>query len=203
MSAQAAPSGWYVGVAAGLNSLDDTENSVSTGGGFSATGETISFDGGYGVLVTTGYAWPHIRLELEGSYRSNDGSVDNGIFKNVATADVTQWSGMVNAYYDMSLVPQWSLSLGAGLGFNTVEMDSPWFINGSGTQSDTGVSAQVMVQLAYDVSDCLQLFADYRYVDAGHSDFENQFGLITETNRFEMESNMLSFGIRMDLDAGT
>ncbi|MEQ1752681.1 MAG: outer membrane beta-barrel protein [Micropepsaceae bacterium] len=200
-SAQAAPSGWYVGIAAGLNSLDDTENHVSVGGGFSASGEKVSFDNGYAVLVTTGYAWSHIRLELEGGYRSNDGSVDLGIIHNIASADVTQWSGMVNVYYDMALVPQWTLSLGAGLGLDSVEMNAPWFINGSGTQSDSGVAEQVMVQLAYDVSDCMQVYADYRYVNGGDADFENQFGLVTETNRFEIENNSLTIGIRWDLEA--
>lgn len=202
VSAEAAPSGWYVGLAAGQNALDSTGDQVSTGGGFFPTGELASFDDGYGVLATAGYAWPHVRLEFEVGYRSNDGNVDLGIIHNVASADVTQWSGVMNVFYDFALVPQWTLSLGGGLGFGSVEMDSPWFINGSGTQSDTSVVKQLIAQLAFDATDDMQLYADYRYVSAGDADFENQFGPVTETNRFEIENGSFSIGIRMDLGSG-
>src|SRR6185436_6284000 len=80
VSADAAASnrGWYVGVEAGANWLQDTDDLVTVFGA-NFTSVNIDYDTGWAAIATVGYAFweSNWRVELEGAYRSND--IDNGV----------------------------------------------------------------------------------------------------------------------------
>ena len=78
--------------------IDDTDAVIAVSGEISLPPipGTIEFDSGWAVFATAGYAFDnHWRLEGELGYRANDTA--SGI------ADVTEWSIMLNALYDIPI----------------------------------------------------------------------------------------------------
>ena len=199
-AANAAPTGWYVGISAGGNWLDETEDNANFAGGpYAPTNEFIETDASLTVLANIGYRWDSFRLEFEGGYRSNDGNVRFGAIPLASTADVMQWTAMANAYVDIPLSPKWTLSAGGGIGLNSVELDSGYFLLGT-SQTDTVFAGQLIAQLSYDVSPDMQLYVDYHYTMTSDPEFENIFFGLVEHNRFEITNHAVLIGLRFDLD---
>jgi OmpA-OmpF porin, OOP family len=166
--AQDAPRGSvYVGLAAGANWLGDT-NPLTTGG------DTLNtdFDTGWLLAAAVGYRWPGgLRTEVELGYRNNDAA---GVFEfpnggggfthtNV-NGGVSQFSVLVNAFYDFPVAENFSLTLGAGIGGASADVDvagsSDLLIEGD---SEWGFAYQLIAGASFAVSPECDVFVQYRY----------------------------------------
>jgi outer membrane protein OmpA-like peptidoglycan-associated protein len=112
-----------------------------------------SLDTGWAGLGTVGYGFRHFRVELEGGYRSND-------FDSVPTAQLTEWSAMLNVLYDISLTDRLGLSLGAGAGGDHFGLEDPSI---SFDEAEWHFAYQGIAGLSYMLTDRLDVFANYRY----------------------------------------
>jgi opacity protein-like surface antigen len=143
-------------------SLEDTE--VQQGTAPAGTMENESgwaFTGGIGYIIG-----PKMRSELEIGYRSND--VERltvpafGVPAGAATGDVSVFSGMVSAYYDIVTWGPVTPYLGAGVGFGNIDLD----ITSAGVnsqRSDTAFAYQGMAGIRYALTSSLDLKLGYRY----------------------------------------
>lgn len=160
---------WYVGVGLGANWLDDLSGSTLTPPPTPlVTPVDLEFDDGWVMIGSLGYAWDNLRLEFELGYRDNDSETFTtaGLTGN-AYADVTQFSQMLNLIWDIPLGENLALSLGAGAGGVLLEM------NGGGTtgagstlvldDDDYVFAYQGIAGLSYDISDNMEIFAEYRF----------------------------------------
>lgn len=186
--ASADPHGWYLGIAGGANFVQDTNLTFTNP---TAT-SPMNFDTGWAVMGTVGYRWDsNWRLEFELAFRRNDydttGFVSNG--------DVSQFSQMLNAFYDIPLSDRTTLSLGVGIGGDLVQLD-----NSAGAlanvDDDYVVAGQLIAQLSYRVSRRLDLFLDARYFKS--DDPEYKFG-VNRIASFENENFTVLLGLRYDL----
>jgi opacity protein-like surface antigen len=118
---------WYVGLKGSINYVDDT--SVTRG---NVGAGTVDFDSGYGVAGAIGYTpgptgtlMDYTRLEFEIGHRFNDLDqlAAGGTFSNIA-GEVKSYSYMANVYFDFDTKTQVSPYVGAGIGLDTVTLDS-------------------------------------------------------------------------------
>jgi opacity protein-like surface antigen len=183
--AQAADTGWYVGVTGGSTFLDDTELTDSTAP-IGVVGIDASWRTGFHVGVVGGYRFTkHLRAELELTYRRNE----------IDTLTVTETSGaqsesgrgrfesfcyIGNVWLDLDfgklpVVPY----VGGGIGLAAMEINlKPVESPTSGTvfltdgEDTAGVVAyQVGAGIAYPVNAHVTLSLDYRYFVTEDPDF--------------------------------
>jgi outer membrane protein OmpA-like peptidoglycan-associated protein len=154
--------GWYVGLEGGGNWIQDTSvvrtiDFPPLGDPFVAPPNKFQFDTGWAAFATVGRGFSsHWRLELEGGYR------DNSLQPNAAGNNMSlrEWSAMLNALYDIPVTDRFSVSLGMGLGGDraTLERKSKPF-----RDSDWNFAYQGIGGISYELTDRLDLFANYRY----------------------------------------
>jgi len=143
-------------------SVEDSDVSDS---GLSGTLESESgwgFAGGVGYIIG-----PHLRSELEMSYRKND--LDRltvrGFGLNASGAvsgDATVWAGMLNAIYDVGTWAGFTPYLGLGAGVATIDVD----ITAGGvsaSESDLSFAYQGLAGVRYAVTQAVDVKAGYRY----------------------------------------
>jgi opacity protein-like surface antigen len=143
-------------------SLEDSDVQQGT-----APAGTLEHESGWAFAGGIGYIiGPKLRSELELGYRSND--VERltvpafGVPAGAATGDVSVFSGMVSAYYDIVTWGPITPYLGAGVGFGSIDLD----ITSAGvnsTRSDTAFAYQGMAGIRYAVTSSLDLKLGYRY----------------------------------------
>jgi len=169
-------SGPYVGVAGGINIVQDAD--VSTSGGQVSNGDggfrpvppqtgTVEFDTGWAGFLTLGWGFGNgMRVELEGGYRSND--VDSITLGGTRATGVggrqTQWSGMVNALYDFNM--GWiNPYIGLGVGYAQINWEDVKTSGGTIVDDSDGQFAyQGIIGASVPLSmPGLSLTADYRY----------------------------------------
>jgi OmpA-OmpF porin, OOP family len=206
------PTGWYAGAGAGMNMLDDTNESFL---GPVLTDPTIEWDTGFVVEADIGYRWAEFwRLELEASYRENDVDVFNtgtttGFYAQPVTAagDVEQLAVMLNLLFDFDVTDTINFSVGAGIGGAQVEVEAT-FTSAFGTiltlderDQDWTWAYQGIAGVSFETGDQTEIFIDYRYFVANDvdiqpaSDFGGGFipGANFDTN---MENHTVKFGFR-------
>ena len=151
--------GWYIGLEGGGNWVDDTKvvrtfDPNPPGAPFALATFNIPYDSGWAALGTVGYGFNGpFRVELEGGYRDNDTS-------SVVVGSLTEWSAMVNALYDISLTDKLALSLGVGAGGDHFTFKVPI---SNFDEGDWQFAYQGIAGLSYELTDRLDLFANYRY----------------------------------------
>jgi outer membrane protein OmpA-like peptidoglycan-associated protein len=151
--------GWYVGLEGGGNWIDDTDVSVSFNNNTPTTG-TFEFESGWAAFATAGYAFGGFRVELEGGYRAND--------LVSSTGDLTEWTVMANALYDIPVSDKLKLSVGGGAGADFATLDIP------GTRfndNQWNFAWQGIAGLSYALSKHLDLTLTYRYLRVTSPDF--------------------------------
>jgi len=203
-SAQAAHfNGWYVSLEGGANWVEDWNHQQHTTNGAGVETDTdpatSSFDTGWAVLGSVGYAFHNWRLEVEGGYRSNDQDrlvqFDPGPAVLQTSGQLTHWSIMGNVIYDIPLWDRWSLSLGAGAGAARSDFEYE-----PGRQDDEWNFAwQGIGGINYALGRRTDLFVDYRYfriVDPEFS-FNPRFAHSIEGDDFV--NHTVSVGLRFDL----
>jgi outer membrane protein OmpA-like peptidoglycan-associated protein len=172
------PTGWYAGAGAGINWVDDTEETLSGGD------HTIEWDTGFVVEGDVGYRWAEFwRLELEASYRENDADVFNpggGFYSGVpvtAAGDVEQLAVMLNLLFDFDVTDTINFSLGAGIGGAQVEVEFTAATTPFGSvltlderDQDWTWAYQGIVGMSFETGDQTEIFLDYRYFVANDVD---------------------------------
>jgi OOP family OmpA-OmpF porin len=169
--------GWYLGLEGGWVKVQDSELPAL---GYS----DIQFNQdlgakAYGVLGTAGYAFEgNWRLEFELGYRHNDvDNVDVSIGPNAGLGlypanggQLREWTGFVNAIYDIPIGRKWSLDIGVGVGVDDVRLEIP-DTDGAGLLKPIDVensvlAGQFLAGLTYRLSTHWDLDLNYRYLHA-------------------------------------
>lgn len=184
--------GWYIGLEAGANWIDDADSVVSIDLGEpppATTSGTVEFDTGWAVFATAGYAFDsNWRIEGELGYRANE--------TTSGTAEVNEWSFMLNALYDFELSPSMTFSLGAGAGYDHATLELP-----AGLEDSQGNFAyQGIAGLNYALSKRLDLTLTYRYLVVDDPEFDFTAG--ATTIGFDIENihkHSVTLGLRYDL----
>ena len=174
--AQAQPiSGLYIGASGGVNFLQDERIRGFITPGVSGTqlsAAQLSYKTGYVGLASLGYGFGNgVRLELEGSARSNDRKFP------ALPAGVTNQSGsemkygaMANVLFDLDVRSPYIFPyLGAGAGYQSVKEKLAQTVNGAPQQINQDKSAfayQAMFGAAFPIPGLVGLSAtaEYRYL---------------------------------------
>ena len=172
------PGGFYVGLEGGLNwMLNNSFTSTLVTGGIPASGSPTSptykpgtsgfagsttsnaaFNMGWAAGAVVGYDFLGPRVELEGVYRENTGTLTVNGFSGSAALTVSQISLMGNVYYDFmagqTIVPY--VGIGAGVAFlNASALNS--------SSPSTAFAYQAIVGVGYNIDSQLRLNLDARY----------------------------------------
>lgn len=152
----AADSKVYVDIAGGVNFLEDSDIS---GSGLSTSAD---FDPGFAFKAAVGNALDSgFRFEIEAAYRENDADSVGG---TSAGGDVSAWSIMGNAIYDIKTGGRLTPYVGFGAGFAGIDWNDVTPVGGGTVDDNTTVFAyQGIAGAAYRINDNLQLTLDYRY----------------------------------------
>ena len=207
-SAANASTGWYMSLGAGANWLNDSDWVVT--GTTTSAGRT-EHDTGFAILGSVGYDWGRWRAEFEVAYRDNDIKCNTTSGNACALASpstyaidgVWEFSQMVNVFYDIPISGRFSASVGAGVGGVLVVAD-PAIAGFSDTRphwDDYVVAGQLIGQVAYDLTDRWQVYADYRYLLA--DDAESPFPQRGGTASWEKSDHTVMLGLRFDLQRDT
>jgi outer membrane protein OmpA-like peptidoglycan-associated protein len=155
--------GWYIGLGAGWDTLNNTNIT-----GTFVNGKINSNDSAL-VIGSLGYKWHNWRFEVEPGWTShNIKSVDlSGGGSDPMDGHARLYSALANVLYDIPLTPRWKLSLGAGAGVGNDRYDVR-FPGGAAlaTGSDRGFMWQAIGGFTYKVSPVVDLYVDYRYRDS-------------------------------------
>jgi OOP family OmpA-OmpF porin len=159
--------GWYLGLGAGWDHLNDPR---VVGAGV-IDGNLGSRDSAI-VAGTFGYKFGAFRIEGETAWdrHSTNDFISGGLtFPTAGHAEVRSF--MVNGLYDIRLMPRLKMSIGAGAGIGSdrIKFDNPF---GPG-ELRTGMRTRFMWQgiggFTYDASRNLDLFVEYHYRDLRNS----------------------------------
>ena len=163
--------GFYVGAVGGVNwMLNSSFNSTVTGPGVFATGTSnSSMNTGWGAGGMIGYDFVGPRVELEGMYRDNTGTVTNTATATTLGTDINQVSVMANVLYDFNaggvIVPY----IGAGAGVAFVNGS----INGGGSASSTQFAYQGILGVGYNIDPTFRINLEGRYYGTTTPSFSN------------------------------
>lgn len=178
--------GLYVSGALGGNWATDAD--VSNG----ASGE-VDYDLDWVGAVAVGYGFGNgVRFEGELSRRRND--ADD--FSGVPLSGRTEATGfMANLLYDFNVSKKFMPYIGVGVGAAVIEADkvSPIPAADRVNDDDTTFAWQAIVGVSIPIADQLDLFADYRYFDAGDVELTSDAGARIDT---EYAAHSAMIGIR-------
>jgi len=171
------PGGFYIGAEGGINWLLNTSSTATfSAGGFGGS-NTVNINPNLGWTAggMIGYDFIGPRVELEGNYRDNTGTLTlPNLGGNSAGFDFNQTSIMANLLYDFmpgsTIVPY----IGAGLGVA--------FTNLSGlntSSSSTQFAYQGIIGVGYNATPSIRLNLEGRYFGTTNPNynFNNTFGL--------------------------
>lgn len=204
--------GWYISLEVGANWIDDDDAIVVddiTTASFPEFVGTTDHDTGWAGLGSLGYAWNNWRVELELGFRSNESSV---LFVDTAAPfdpnfvdsfDLDEFSQMVNLIYDFRLGERWSLSLGAGVGGDLVDVEhnsAPG--NDFVIDDDDYVFAwQLIAGVNYAITPRSELFLNYRFFNADAPEIE-AVGFVDgpyDIHMDDIQKHTVTVGWRFDL----
>ena len=165
----AADSKVYLDIAGGANFLEATDIS-GTG-----LGTEADFDTGFAVKAAIGNALDSgLRFEAEVAYRENDADSVGG---SGAGGDVSAWSLMGNAIYDIKTGGRLTPYIGVGAGVAGIDWNDVTPVGGGSVDDNATVFAyQGIAGAAYAINDNLQLTLDYRYFATEDPDFTTSTG---------------------------
>jgi outer membrane protein OmpA-like peptidoglycan-associated protein len=215
--------GWYIGLEAGANWIDDNNFSLESDTGFfdGVVGST-EFDTGWAALGTVGYGFANNwRIELEGGYRSNDLTATysydvllspdwdgyEGPSAKVASKPIwmtvtdsvdgslEEWTAMINVIYDVPLTETLDLSIGVGAGIDFSNLEVAGV-----DDSDTNFAYQAIVGLSYAINKRLDLTLTYRYLNVDAPTYSAEVSKdYYAANLEDIEKHTVTVGLRYDL----
>lgn len=191
--------GWYVGLEAGGNWIEDSDVVED---GFLPPAIT-SFDTGWAALGTVGYGWHNWRAELEFGYRSNEIDTVNDGAVRTGGGKFDELSAMFNILYDLPLTEKMGLFVGAGAGGDFIDYENNTTTHvGVLIHDDDAVFAwQAMGGVNYQLTSSTDLFLAYRYFNADSPSFAT-FGGILHTDDFDnVVKHTATIGLRYHFGA--
>jgi len=216
LSSALAADGFYLNVGAGVNLLEDADNSVTTVGPAEIKSE---YDIGFGLTGAGGYKFTNgIRVEGEIGYRrnafdqlsfTNDGGLGvawgvgslNG-FSLDADDEMSALSFMVNGYYDFDLGSGWMPYVGGGVGLALVDAKASVSLLGVDVtlinDDDTVFAYQIGAGIGYVAarSNVLEEYVvtlDYRYFATADPSLTDELGNGVDT---EYSGHFFGIGLR-------
>lgn len=202
---QARNEGWYIGLEAGANWIDETqfvyEGDDPTEFGLNPLffSDTIDFDTGWAALGTVGYAFDsNWRIEGEIGFRQNDADIffqgKNDDFTN--RGDLTEYSAMVNVLYDIPVAEKLHVNVGLGAGADFTQFD-----DGRGFKdNDVTFAYQAIAGLTYAITGRLDLTLTYRYLHVNEPDYADTVtGFSNAYSLDNLEKHTVTVGLRYDL----
>jgi OOP family OmpA-OmpF porin len=185
--------GWYVGIEGGANWIQDVNVT-----GVSVSGSTFpgsaSFDTGWAVLATVGYAFHnHFRLEGEAGYRHNklDAHGTTSGSPTTGHGEMNELSLMANVLYDIPLGSRMTFTLGAGAGGDRANLKTDSGLD----DSQWAFAYQGIAGLAYDLSAHTQLTLNYRYFRVSSPTFDAPLGL-GQIEFDDLQKHTVTLGLR-------
>src|SRR5262245_49926983 len=155
------PGGVYVGLEGGLNWMFNTTfNSQAVVAPFFNQGfqTTASFQTGYVLGGTVGYDFVGPRVELEGVYRDNYGTLQLSGFGTQATVNFQDIAVMGNFYYDFLAGSRFVPYIGAGAGVAFLQAGALGTNN-----SSTQFAYQAMIGAGYNLDETFRINLEGRY----------------------------------------
>ncbi|NNF76727.1 MAG: porin family protein [Rhizobiales bacterium] len=120
--------------------------------------DTGAIDAGIGCRVADG-----LRLEFNAGYRfENRLTSPSGL-----DADYSAFTGMWNAWWDITNIGGFKPYVGGGVGFAVHRTDSALPVGSTGKRTDTTMTWQVGAGIGIDVTDNLTVDVGYRFTDLG------------------------------------
>ena len=163
--------GPYVSLGAGLNLLQD--QNVKPSGAFGPVPRTYGFEDGLATNAAGGYAFGNgLRIEIEGDYTNNHtGSVTINGRDGYPVGREYQYGGFANVLYDFNAGRQVTPYIGAGVGYQQVDLDNinsalrPVLRN-SGSESEGNFAYQAIAGLNFAVPavPSLSFTMEYRFL---------------------------------------
>jgi len=184
---------FYFGFQGGWNEAFDVVNSQ---------GSELSLDDGTAFYFSLGRMnGRNLRTEIELSFRDNDiTSLLTADGELPASGDLQTFSGMTNVYWEFIKSPTGRLKpyIGAGVGFlsATTDLRLASDLGSSATESDSSSSFayQWMAGINFKVSNHLDLYGEYRFVEA------DGFGIQSDrddlSGDFDYSANSVGGGLR-------
>jgi outer membrane protein OmpA-like peptidoglycan-associated protein len=155
------PGGFYIGAEGGINWLLNTSSTATTVvGGFTGGSNTVNINPNLGWTAggMIGYDFIGPRVELEGNYRDNTGTLTLPGFASNPGFDFNQTSIMANLLYDFTpgatIVPY----IGAGLGVAFTNLSG---LNAS--SSSTQFAYQGIIGLGWNATPSIRVNLEGRY----------------------------------------
>ncbi|MEQ1864447.1 MAG: OmpA family protein [Micropepsaceae bacterium] len=161
--------GWYVGLEAGANWIQDADVVLDD-----VQPNKFSFDTGWAAFGTVGHAWNNFRVELEIGYRDNKFDKFDGGESGLLPLDgkFNEFSQMLNVVYDWSAFGKWGLFVGAGAGGDFISYEQDSTHNPTLLHDDAWVFAwQALAGVNYELTPNTDLFVGYRYFNANEPEF--------------------------------
>ncbi len=183
------------------------------------------FDNGFALSGQLGYAFDAgFRVELEVAYSEYDvdshedlavgGAIIDGVDVAVLTraapdpanptvgevisdgqGDVSNFGLFANVYYDVETGSSFKPYVGAGLGYQWVDVDfSPSGV-GVADDDDGSFAFQLMAGAGFEISDNAELFGQYTY-RSNTEDADVDLDLLPATLGVESDQSIFSFGVR-------
>lgn len=210
---------FYLDLFAGTNGFDDTR-------GFSAAGVAgstlLEFEDGFSFGTRLGlYQGNNLRTDFEFSLTDNDVAIVREYTSPVlipgvglpptSSGDLSVFRGVSNAWWDL---PDFSFGrvtpyVGAGVGFMSAKADWTAF-QPSGNQqvldNDSSVVFQAMIGGTWRCTSRLELFAEYRMVEADELTLSTESEVNLEAggfrsqlrhDQFDLSGDSVNFGLRM------
>ena len=135
-SVQAQPvSGLYIGGGGGVNIMQN-ESDASVNGVAAAPGKGLQMDVGATAVGSVGWGFGNgLRTEVEFDYRTNglDKSINPGLPDGTLHGAEQKYGPMVNVLYDFGISPAFVPYVGAGVGYQWVNVDATSFHTATGT----------------------------------------------------------------------
>ncbi len=181
-AAQAQPiQGLYIGAAGGANFLDTERQrslTLSPGTSVAKPNQSVDFKPGWAAVGSIGYGFGNgVRLEVEGSGRSNTGHFNTGMLPK-STGYETKTGAMANVLFDMDIRSRYVFPyIGAGAGYQSVDFKESGYYSVRGSQNS--FAYQAIFGLAFPIPGVVGLSAttEYRYLTTnGKRDYTSPGG---------------------------
>jgi OmpA-OmpF porin, OOP family len=217
-NAQTPPvNGFYVSLGAGVNLMNNPTfrfgPPVELGNGtVSAPGATLRTDVGPAVVGSAGWGFGNgLRVELGGDWMNNKFNQANSGVGQLSAGGFDQKYGiMANLLYDFTMVPYVQPYLGAGVGYqwidlNNVRVNGPTSTLSVGSSNDGGFAYQAIAGLAIPVPPApgLAITLEYRFLGVtGTHNYDGSFiaphGVVTpvSVNMHQNYNNLFLVGFR-------
>ena len=186
--------GWYVGLDAGANWIEETDAVFDA-----STEGATSFDTGWAAFGTAGYAWDHFRTELELGYRANNLDQFFGGEGGPAPADgdFDEFSQMLNIVYDWDVTGDWGLFFGAGAGGDYIRYTDDSSHSVDIHDTDWVFAWQALAGLNYHLTANTDLFVGYRYFNAQEPEFTELDGITLHSDVYDtVNKHTATIGLR-------